>query len=294
MLYLFGSVIFTTWLTVCFKIAERFQINAFQAIVANYFVCIITGSVLDTNPFSGTQILGQPWLPWAVVLGCCFITFYNLTAITVRWAGVSIAGVATKISLVVPFLFALFFLQESASWLKWVGIAIAMVSVVFLSLPPQKQYRKKTPHAFVVFLLPLVLFLGTGFQDTVIKWTELKYVAPVQLNVFLVCCFIVAFSVGFLIFLGLLLSKQILFQPKAVIAGVAIGIPNYFSIWFLIKALKAFPLHSSVILPVNNIGILLLNVLVGYFIFKERLSGNNLIGILLATLAIVLISSNFI
>lgn len=294
MLFLAGSIVFTTWLTVSFKIIQRLKIDSFQSIVTNYFVCIITGITFGNTLESGKEILQFPWWPWAIVLGFCFISFFNLTAITVRVSGLTVAGVATKISLVIPFLFAVFFLNERAGIIKWIGVGLAMIAVVLTSLPTNPTINNRTNRKILPWLAPIILFLGTGFQDAVIKWTEWKYVLPEHLNLFLVACFIVAFLVGFGVLLILLRLQKMLFQPKALIAGVIIGVPNYFSIWFLIKALKIYPTDSSVIIPVNNVAILLLNVVVGYFVFKEKLSFLNLLGIILSVVAIVLISSNFI
>ncbi len=294
MLFLAGSIVFTTWLTVSFKIIQRLNIDSFQSIVINYFVCIITGITFGNTLESGKEILQFSWWPWAIVLGFCFISFFNLTAITVRVSGLSVAGVATKISLVIPFLFAVFFLNERTGMGKWIGVGLAMIAVVLTSIPANPIINNRTKKKILFWVAPIILFLGTGFQDTVIKWTEWKYVLAEQLNLFLVACFIVAFSVGFVVLLILIRLQKILFQPKALIAGMIIGVPNYFSIWFLIKALKMYPADSSVIIPVNNVAILLLNVVVGYFVFKEKLSFLNFLGIILSVVAIVLISSNFI
>ena len=47
MLYLIGSIIFTSWLTLCFKVVEKFRLDNLQVIVFNYFTCVITGSVIN-------------------------------------------------------------------------------------------------------------------------------------------------------------------------------------------------------------------------------------------------------
>ncbi len=290
MLFLAGSVVFSTLLTVGFKICQRLRIDTFQSIIFNYLTCIIVGTVFgNSHPFY-REVSANSWFPFALVLGCCFILFFNITALTVKTSGVAVAGVATKISLVIPFLFSIYYFNEIAGITKWAGISIAIVSVLLTGYVRQTGVGKGGGK--MLWLLPFILFLGTGFQDTLIKFTEHNFVKPGQLDAFLVVCFIVAFSIGFILMLGALAVQRIKFDPKAIMAGICIGIPNYLSIWCLVKVLKIYPDESSFVIPVNNVAILLLNVLAGFFLFREKLSRLNIAGILLAIISILLITSN--
>jgi drug/metabolite transporter (DMT)-like permease len=73
-------------------------------------------------------------------------------------------------------------------------------------------------------------------------------------------------------------------------AGILIGIPNYFSIWCLVRFLKQSPWESSASIPVNNMGIVLFSSVVAWLLFKERLSKINWAGIILSLVAIYLIA----
>ena len=288
MLFLAGSVLFSTSLTIGFKICQGLRIDTFQAIIANYFVCIVTGFLFgSSHPFTANAG-GSPWFPIAILLGCCFITFFNLTAFTVKRLGVAVAGVATKISLVIPFIFSLFYYGEHAGIQKWTGVALALFSVVLTCYDPRSNTLQK--RSLLLWILPFLLFLGTGFQDTMIKFAEHGYLMPAELDAFLITCFVVAFTIGLILMIYLMARRRLNFQAKAMIAGICIGIPNYFSIWCLVKVLNLFPTESSLIIPVNNIAIVLLNALAGYFLFKEKLSPTNVAGIIVAVLAIYLIT----
>jgi uncharacterized membrane protein len=85
-------------------------------------------------------------------------------------------------------------------------------------------------------------------------------------------------------------TGRLRFAFKHLLAGVLIGVPNYFSIWCLVKFLKISPWQSSASIPVNNMGIVLFSSLVAWLLFKERLSIINWIGILFSILAIYLIA----
>jgi multidrug transporter EmrE-like cation transporter len=70
--------------------------------------------------------------------------------------------------------------------------------------------------------------------------------------------------------------------------GLALGLPNYFSMYYLLKTLEVY--QGSSIFPVNNIGIVATSTLVAYVFFKEALSRLKLIGLGLAIVAIILMS----
>ncbi len=80
------------------------------------------------------------------------------------------------------------------------------------------------------------------------------------------------------------------FELKSVAAGIILGVPNYFSIFFIIKALETNILKSAQLFPVLNISNVVLTALVGLLAFKEKLNLLNVIGVLLAIISILLIA----
>ena len=87
-----------------------------------------------------------------------------------------------------------------------------------------------------------------------------------------------------------MLRKKQVFQLKNLLAGILIGIPNYFSIWCLVHFLQEGIWPSSASIPVNNMGIVLFSSVTAWILFKERLSKVNWIGIVLSLIAIYLIA----
>jgi len=288
MLLLLGSIILTSYLTLCFKATERFRINTFQAIVFNYFTCVITGSIFNGHFPVTAAALQQPWFPWALLMGSCFIIIFNIVGVTTQQLGVSVASVANKLSLVIPFLFSLLLYHEAARPAKLAGILLALLSV-YLTMKPASQAQEKK-HSGWLLLLPILLFISSGLLDTLIKYTEQRFLDGSNNNDFLVTAFASAASIGLLLLLVLVLLGRQRLQYKAMLAGLAIGIPNYFSIWCLVSVLKQYAGNSSAILPINNMGIVLFSALAAWVIFKERLSLINWVGIALALLAIALIA----
>ena len=76
----------TTCIGIGFKLFSRFKINTLNAIVINYTVCLILGTLIDTEsgwPFSRSIIQGR-WFALDVVLGLMFIVGFNLTAHSIQ------------------------------------------------------------------------------------------------------------------------------------------------------------------------------------------------------------------
>ena len=94
LLLLFGSIVFSSWLTLSFKLVEKFGINTFQAIVFNYLTCVITGSFVNGSFPINSEVIGGSWFPWAMLMGTIFISLFNVIAKTAQTMGVAVASVA--------------------------------------------------------------------------------------------------------------------------------------------------------------------------------------------------------
>lgn len=289
MIYLFGSIILSAYLVLAIKYIDNKGVSTFEALTFNYCTCVVIGSLLNHSLPISVETLSQPWFICSIVMGTLFIFIFNLIGITVQKNGVSIASVANKLSLVIPFLFSLYLYHEHAGWIKWMGVAIALIAVYCTCFSTHNNTHKK-PIVWIRYGLPIILFVCSGLLDTFIKYIEKHYLNDSNNNSFLVSTFFVAATIGFLGVLYKRIIKKHFFQWKTVVAGIAIGIPNYFSIWFLLQVLKKYTTHSSTIIPINNMGIVLVSTIVSTLLFREKLSIVNWIGVLLSIIAIACIA----
>jgi drug/metabolite transporter (DMT)-like permease len=290
--YLVGSIILTSFLTLSFKFAERLRIPVSQAIVFNYFTCIITGSILNGSFPVNASNISQPWFRWAMLTGTIFISLFNVIGYSAQKLGVAITSVANKLSLVIPFVFSLYLYHEEATWLKLTGISVAVLAVLLTCWPQKKGITSAHHHVpvFLTILLPAVLFIGSGLLDTLVKYAEQRFINQGNSDAYLVSAFSAAGVLGLAVMLVAIFTGKIKFDPRSILAGIAIGIPNYFSIWCLVRVLKQFTGSSSVIIPVNNMGIVLFSSVMAWILFKETLSLVNWIGIILSIGALTLIA----
>lgn len=260
-----------------------------QAIVFNYISCVVTGSFVNGGYPVKQIAAGEVWLPWALVMGSMFISLFYLVAFTAQRIGVSVAVVAYKLSLIIPFLFSLVYYSEPYTAWKLAGVGLALAAVVLTSFPSNKKEKDKDVR-LVIWILPLVLFVGSGMLDGMIKFVEQEFVNESNQDIYLITAFSSAAVIGIFILVGGLISGKQRFEPRAILAGMAIGIPNYFSIWCLMHALKGYTGASSAVIPINNMGIVLISAMVAWLVFKEKMSWINWMGIVLSLAAIALIA----
>jgi drug/metabolite transporter (DMT)-like permease len=291
MLYLFGSIVLTSYLTLSFKVCEKYGVNIFQAIVFNYITCVITGSIVNGQFPVNVVAIKTPWFAWACVMGLLFISIFTVIGITAQKNGVAVASVANKLSLIIPVMLSVYLYHETVAGWKMVGVLLALIAVLLTCYPSsQKGEKKEGAIKPLVYLLPFILFIGSGLLDALINHVQQNFVNEENKNAYLVTGFFSAATLGSFFLTYKLITRQMLFAWKNLLAGLLIGVPNYFSIWCLVRFLKSSPWQSSASIPVNNMGIVLLSAVVAWLLFKERLSLINWVGILLSLIAIYFIA----
>ncbi|MEN9298097.1 MAG: hypothetical protein RLZZ429_410 [Bacteroidota bacterium] len=289
MIYLIGSIVLTSYLILSFKACERYGVNVFQAIVFNYITCVITGTIVNGAFPVHAENIKTPWFVWAMIMGAMFVSIFNVVAITAQKNGVAVASVANKLSLIIPVILSVYLYQETVAGWKAIGVALALVAVVLTCYAP-KENGNKVEAGKWVYILPLILFISSGLLDALINHVQITYVNEHNNNDYLVSSFFSAATIGSLFLALQFIRKKQLFAWKNLLAGILIGIPNYFSIWCLVHFLKESPWQTSASIPVNNMGIVLFSAVVAWLLFKERLTKINWLGILLSLVAIYLIA----
>lgn len=288
MIYLILSVLSSVVIFVVFKLFDRFKINILHAIVVNYIVACASGLIAYDSPISISEIVNYDWFYYTLALGALFIVVFNLMGITTQRSGLSVVSVATKMSVVVPILFGLFYYKESFGYLKIIGVLLALIAVYLTSIKSKEGivFERKT------LIFPLLVFIGSGIIDTSLKYLENSFVAENDVPIFSSTIFGSAGIIGILILIYLAIQGKFKFEFKNVLGGIALGIPNYCSIYFLVKALRSSILDSSGIFTVNNVAVVMVSTLIGILLFQEKLSSKNWIGIVLAIASIFLVASS--
>ncbi|MEM7087020.1 MAG: DMT family transporter [Bacteroidota bacterium] len=278
MIYLLFSVLASTTIFVIFKLFGRFKINILHAIVVNYIMACLSGLIAFDGTIDLPNMLQLDWFYYAIALGALFIIVFNLMALTTQRSGLSVVSVATKMSLIIPIIFGLLYYKEHLGVLKFIGILLALIAVYLASVKEGSRVsiEKNT------IVLPLLVFLGSGVIDTSIKFLEDAFVSKNDVPLFSSTIFGAAAILGILVLLVKIFQGKFKLELKNIIAGIALGVPNYFSVFFLVKALRSGLLDSSGIFTINNVLIVVLSTVLGILLFKEKLGRKNWLGIDLA------------
>ena len=289
MIYLLLSILSSTVIFVVFRLYKKYGVNTLQAIIVNYFIACIVGffgyieSVDDL-----VRIPSESWFLGTVFLGAMFITVFNLAAITTQRSGLSVVSVATKMSVAIPVFFGIFIYNESLGFLKVTGIILALAAVYLSSIKTKKGISIKKEN----LIFPLLVFIGSGIIDTTINYLENFYVSETDVGLFSSSIFGIAGIIGITILIGQAVLGKLKITWKNIAGGIALGIPNYFSIYFLVMALRSPGFENSVIFTLNHVGIVLASTILGIVLFKEVLLKKNWIGIALAVISIILVASS--
>lgn len=291
MLYILFSVLANVGIFLCFKMFTRLHVNTLPAIVINYFVCVITGVIFigDTQLLTKLDI-SATWVILALALGTIFTGTFNLMAITTQQLGITVATVASKMSLVIPVVMSVFVFNiqsKEHTLLNYFGILLAMGAIVLSSIKKRKEGKNTNtlPSNLMIFLLPFGVFVLGGIIDTSINFINYKYITSEQEAIFPIVTFASAFLVGALT----LVVKRRGINIRSAIGGTFLGVINYFSFYFLVKGLTSFSNDGALVYPMFSIGIIIFSTFFSILLFKEKLLRINKAGLLLAVLSIALI-----
>jgi len=284
MIYILLSIFFFTGIFLIFKIIGKKNLPTLNIIVINYFVAAILGNIQSSeNPINA---FSQDWIYMAIIIGLLFFIFFIVLGISAKLVGLSITTVAGKMSVVIPIIFSIIYYKENVSILKTSGIILAVLGVLFTVYKKTEETKK---HKLSEFLIPLLLFIGMGFTDLLFKFSQHKYINENNIALFNSSLFYISFFSS-LIYALFSKNHQSFFKKETILYGILLGAVNYLGVLFFIKALGTNIFDSSVIFGINNIGIVILSVLLGLVLFKEKLSSINLVGVSISIAAIFMLS----
>lgn len=294
---LLACIAASTFISLLFKLFGRYGVRNLPAIVVNYGVCVVMGALWEGEWLLTADVLEQSWLYLALGLGVFFIAGFNLNATSVQRAGIAVTSVVQRISLLISVAFAVLYLRDPLSLKQGVGIALGVLSVFLVVRAPAASVGKEglTPKPVqrpsrAEWLLPLGVFLVAGAIESGLLLAQRRYGAGDSAS-YTVALFAWA---GFLGLVVRLLRPPADGSPRFtradVIGGIALGVPNFFSIYLIIVALEG-GLPAATVFPVLNVATIVLGALAAVLFFGERLSGRQWAGVGVAILAIGLITS---
>lgn len=283
MIYLILAILFSTGVFVAMRLFERFKLDNHQALMWNYVFATVTGFLmckqLDTIP----QLVAEPWFGLSLVTGFWFIFTYLLMTASTQHSGVTVTSLSSKLSVVLPTLAGVILFREKLNFVATMGIVLALVALVLVV--GGKERSDKTNKAN--WLLPFLIFFGTGTGDILMKLTEQRN-GNDDMSFMIAFIYMIAMLFGVIIVSYDLLCKKSRWQWNSAIGGIGLGVINFFSTYCVYHAMRHF--DNVVLFPVYNIGVVSLTALTGWLLFKEKLTWINYLGLAIAIISVILIT----
>lgn len=285
MIFLLLSMLTNASLYWLFKYFEKIEARIFETIVFNYVVAFACGIFLvpDLKSAVESSLTLPIWSISGMAMGALFISVFYFMAITARKAGIALATLSSKMSLVLGVVLFSFVGKGELSWITILALLIAMTGLYFFSVDGRTRFK------WNMLTYPILLLLGSTAVDFSIAFFQGFTANDNERALFTCMPFFGAGIIGLMILVyGLIINKKP-FPKKELLTGITLGLVNYGSIYFLIELYSSGWLPEHVILPVNNLGVLILSALGALWLFSEKLNRRKIQGLVLCVLALILL-----
>lgn len=277
MLYLILAIASSALVSIFIRLSENYVKNNISMLCMNYMMCLMlavgyTGmdKVFETGEGFGTAIgLG-------VVNGILFLASFVLLQINVRRNGVVLSATFMKLGVLVPTLLSVIAFREKPEVQQVIGFLVALLAIVLINFE-----KGQGEAGFKIGLL--LLLLGGGSGDAMAKIYDEVGAAQFE-EQFL--CF--TFASALVLCVILAIKKQQKFTKTDILFGLLVGIPNYFSARFLLKAVGEVP--AVVAYPTYSVATIVVISLVGMLCFKEKITKRQQVAIGIILVALVLLN----
>ncbi len=279
MIYLLLAILCSTSITLFFKWNDELKASVLYLLLGNYVVASGLGLFFYFRQTSDVTSV-QSFL-FGLAVGAVFVGAYFIYNMAVKFADASLATVSSRLSVAIPVILSILVFNEKPGFVQVVGLLFVLATLIFFyfSLSGHKHRQFHLIDFFYLFLLWLGIGLGDFSMKVFQTWR------PVAEKPFFLT---VIYSSAFFYTLVAIWWQRQDFDGKAFLLGMALGVPNMFSTYFLLSALNHLP--AVVVYPVVNLGIILLTLILVYLIWKERLNTMGVMALISGAVAIVLLN----
>jgi drug/metabolite transporter (DMT)-like permease len=262
------------------------NLNIQGIITVNYITCLISTLVVNADTLTYQSMKAETLNVYAFLLGGLFIITFNIMSKTVTHFGIMISSVTQKMSLIAPIMIGVLFYAENLTIFRIIGIIAAMGAIVVINMPFNKDPEQK--RKWIFWLYPLLTLLLSSIIDAAFYLLG-KSTGSKQSAMFLATLFCTAATLGILLIIIQKIKNAERIPLHIIPYGILLGVPNFMSIHYLMKAIGQ-GWDASLMFPINNVGIIAISMVGALLIFKEKANKFKLMGIALAISAVLLIA----
>lgn len=304
MTYLFISIFLSSIIPVAFKITESKYLNRYAITFFNYLTASIIAFFMSKNKnlfkllnleslnffkreFTQVVLLRNDiFTPegstiWALLVGLSLGVLYCLSFVqyqkSIKINGISLSNTFLKLGVLIPMIVSLILWEEYPTTFQWIGIILSLIAIIIANI----NFKKDSIEDVRLNLLLLIIYGGLAQFAT--KLFQ-KYALIEYKNLLLFFIFISALITSFLI----IIKNKNNFGFNEIFSGSLLGIPNLFTSFFMVLAFTQINTSTAVLL--NSSGSIVLVLIYGFFIFKEKLKAKEKIAIILTILAMITIN----
>ena len=241
-----------------------------QMITTNYAIASLLAYLWFKPDLAHISVSETPW--WLIILlGIALPSVFLCLSKSLQTAGIVKTEIAQRLAVILSLCAAYFLFQEQFSTLKIIGIILGLGAVGCILFSNQQQSKKSTKQGMYALLS---VWLGYALIDIL-----LKYISSlgVQFAVSLTLMFMMALVLSTLY----LLIEKTQWHAKSLCAGLLLGLFNFANIAFYVKAHILLKDSPAVVFAGMNFMVILLGVIAGLFIFKEKMKTATVLGLVL-------------
>ena len=277
MIYLLLAIVSSSLVSIVMRASEKYVKGNHGMLAINYVICTVMAAFYSGmgNLFPKIEGIGFT-LGLGICTGVIYLAGLLLVQLNIQKNGVVLTAIFQKLGLIVQVLISIVFFKEQPEILQILGILICLGAVILMNLE-----KGQTAIHFKLGLF--LILLNSGLCDGMSNIPE-ELGNGLLSEHFLFYTFVVAL----ILCVMLLAPKKEKIGWKDVGFGILLGVPNYFSARFLLKALNK--LAAVVVFPTFSVATVVVITLTGLMIFKEKLSKKQWIGIGMILVALVLLN----
>ncbi len=273
------AVIFSSGVALTMKAANARQIRFWHFLAVNYLVCS-----LGLLAWGAGRHLGQLGaLTWSLGLfvGCMYVLCLWLFDRAISATGLALSTTLMRLSAALPTLGSMILFAEPAPTARLLGIGLAFACLPLASREPL-SLDERGRNAWRGMLWGLLLFSAYGMTDFMFK-VQAELAPTADPKSFLAVIFGTAL---------LLTAPRVCCHAGAIKAvmgwGILLGAANGLATYCMLRALSRLP--GSVVFPTLGLGVIAVTTLASLLAWRERLRPANLVFLMMACVAVVLIN----